>query len=93
MTTTTITRAECKEVDLIVRWRDVKTGDLVILDDELVIAALVEVIERPWGDGTTFPSAEIRHQLDNGEFVVSARHGDRYTAVRRYVETPAGQEG
>lgn len=91
--TSTITRTECAVVDMIVRWQDVQTGDLVVLDDELVIAALVEVIERPWGDGTTFPSVDIRHQLDNGHFVVSERHGDRYTAVRRYAETLAGQEG
>lgn len=85
--TTTITRTDCAEVDLIVRWQDVKTGDLVLLEDGFVIAALVEVIQRPWGNGTTFPSVDIRHQLDNGHFVVSERHGDRYTAVRRYAET------
>jgi hypothetical protein len=69
--------------DLIVRWQDVRTGDLVLLDDCLITAERVEVYQSPWGDGTTFPAAHIGHRLDNGVLVDNERHGDRYTAVRR----------
>lgn len=77
--------ARCPEMfyDKIVLWRDVQSGDLVILDDALVVAVQVDVIQKPWGDGTTFPAVDVRHQLDNGHFVVSERHGNRLTAVRR----------
>ena len=69
--------------DRIVRWSEVRTGDLVLLDDSLITAERVEVIQKPWGDGTTFPAVDIRHRLENGVLVTSERHGDRYTAVRR----------
>lgn len=92
---TTVTRTECAVLDMIVRWSEVQTGDLVVLDNALVIAEEVQVVQKVWDSwtGETFPAVDIRHQLDNGCFVVNERHGDGYTAVRRYVETPAGQEG
>lgn len=69
--------------DEIVRWQDVRDGDTVLLDDELVTAEKVNVVQKPWGDGSTFTAADIYHRLDNGVLVSSERHGDRYTAVRR----------
>jgi hypothetical protein len=69
--------------DVIVRWQDVRVGDLVVLDDCLVLAERVEIVPKPWGDGTDFTAADVWHRLDNGVLVVSERHGDRYTAVRR----------
>lgn len=71
--------------DAIVRWQDVRKGDLVLLDDELTTAEDVQVCQKPWGDETTFTAADISHRLDNGVLVTSERHGDRYTAVRRAV--------
>lgn len=68
--------------DRIVLWREVRSGDLVLLDDELVTAESAEVIPKPWGDGTLFAAVDIGHRLDNGVLVTSERHGDRYTAVR-----------
>lgn len=79
--------------DAIVRWQDVRTGDLVLLDDCLITAERVEVYQSPWGDGTTFPAAHIGHRLDNGVLVDSERHGDRFTAVRRPATAgPAGED-
>ena len=89
MTTTTATPVTCPPsavCDMIIRWQDVAEGDLVLLDDCLILAVRVEVYQSPWGDGTTFPQTNIYHVLDNGFTVSSERHGDRYTAVRRYVE-------
>jgi len=67
----------------IVRWQDVRDGDLVLLDDCLITAERAEICQKPWGDGTDFTAADIYHRLDNGVLVSSERHGDRYTAVRR----------
>lgn len=71
--------------DSIVRWQDVHDGDLVILDDCLVVAERVDICQKPWGDGATFTAADIYHRLDNGHLVSSERHGDRLTAVRRPI--------
>lgn len=71
--------------DAIERWQDVRDGDLVLLDDELVTAECVSICQKPWGDGTTFTAADISHRLENGVLVTSERHGDRFTAVRRPV--------
>ena len=69
--------------DAIVRWRDVRAGDLVLLDDELTPVESVDICQKPWGDETTFTAVDVGYRLDNGVFVTSERHGDRYTAVRR----------
>ena len=70
--------------DLIIRWQDVRAGDLVLLDDCLITVEKVEVYQSPWGDGTTFPQTNVYHRLAwNGHRVSSERHGDRFTAVRR----------
>lgn len=68
--------------DQIVKWSEVCTGDTVLLDDVLVVAERVEVVQKPWGDGTTFTAADIYHRLDNGVLVSTEQHGDRLTAVR-----------
>jgi hypothetical protein len=73
--------------DEIVRWQDVRTGDSVLLDAEMVTAEKVNVVQKPWGDGTTFAAADIYHRLDNGVLVSSERHGDRYTAIRHAART------
>jgi hypothetical protein len=86
LATTTRTCPPSAVVDMIVRWQDVQAGDLVVLDDCLIVAERVEVYQSPWGDGTTFPQVNIYQRLDNGHLVSSERHGDRYTAVRRYTE-------
>jgi hypothetical protein len=70
------------EGDRIVRWREVRPGDLVLLGDELITAENAEVVPKPWGDGTLFDAVDIGHRLDNGFLVFSEQHGDRYTAVR-----------
>jgi hypothetical protein len=72
--------------DQILTWTEVQERDLVLLDDCLILAERVRVTRKPWGDGTTFPAVDIDHRLDNGALVSSERHGDRYTAVRRYTE-------
>jgi hypothetical protein len=69
--------------DLIVLWAEVTAGDLVLLGDSLILVERAEVIDKPWGDGGTFPAVDITHRLDNGHRVCSERHGDRLTAVRR----------
>jgi hypothetical protein len=79
MTTTTVH-------DMIVTWAEVCEGDLVVLNDELVIAERVSVYQDTWNrdTGETFTRADIFHRLDNGVQVASERHGDSYTAVRRH---------
>ena len=72
----------------IVRWQDIRAGDLVLLDDGLVVAEHVNICQKPWGDGTTFTVVDISHRLDNGVLVSSERHGDRLTAARRPAAQP-----
>lgn len=69
----------------IVRWQDVQAGDLVLLNDELIVAEEVLVTEKPWGPDATFTAVDIGHTRDNGTFSSNERHGDRLTAVRRPV--------
>jgi hypothetical protein len=69
----------------IVRWQDVQVGDLVLMNDGLVVAEEVLVNQKPWGPDTTFTAVDIGYTLDNGAFVSSEHHGDRLTAVRRPV--------
>jgi len=71
--------------DAIIRWSEIREGDLVLLDDDLIRAERVRVVQKPWGDGTTFPAVDISHRLDNGHLVTSERHGSGFTAVRREV--------
>lgn len=71
----------------IIRWQDVRAGDLVLLGDCLVTAERVEVVQKPWGDGM-FAAADISWRLENGFLVTSERHGDRLTAVRRAAVSP-----
>ena len=69
--------------DQIVRWAEVRPGDLVLIDDCLITAKDVHVHPEPYGDNTTLPHVHIRHTLENGHDVESERHGDHLTAVRR----------
>lgn len=69
--------------DMIIRWADVRPGDLVLLEGSLITVERVNICQKPWGDGATFTAADISHRLDNGHLVTSERHGDRLTAVRR----------
>ena len=71
--------------DLIITWDQVRERDLVILDDHLVRVTKVSVCQKPWGEGATFTAVDVSHQLANGQLVTSERHGDRFTAVRRYA--------
>jgi hypothetical protein len=69
--------------DLIVLWAEVLPGDMVLLDDALVMVERVEVTDQPWGDGGTYPSVGVTVRLGYRRLVVSEQHGDRLTAVRR----------
>jgi hypothetical protein len=75
-------------VDQIIPWGSVREGDLVLLDDALTVAEQVHAYQDIWNreTGETFTRVDISHRLDNGVLVSSERHGDCYTAVRRYVE-------
>ena len=89
MTTTTETSVSCPPSavhDMIVRWQDVREGDLVLLGDELTVAEEVRVYQDIWNrdTGETFTRVDISSRSDNGYLGCSERHGDRYTAVRRY---------
>lgn len=74
-------------VDQILTWAEVREGDLVLLNDDLTVAEKVHVYQDVWDYQTreTFTRVDICHTLPNGHVVCSERHGDRYTAVRRYV--------
>jgi hypothetical protein len=84
---TAASQTECEVLDQIVLWSDVLEGDLVLLDDELVLAEYVNIYQDTWDQqtGKTFPRVDIWHRLGNGVLVASERHGDRYTAVKRHV--------
>lgn len=69
--------------DQIVRWSDVRPGDLVLYDDCLIVAEQVNIVPKPWGDGTDFIAVDITWHDDEGHQFCSERHGDRLTAVRR----------
>ena len=79
--TTTVTRTECEVADQIVPWPDVKPGDLVLWDGEL---SPVEQIH-PMDHGN--PAVVIEGEAPGGCIPIGT-----HAAVRRYVETPAGQE-
>lgn len=68
--------------DLIVQWSEVREGDLVLLDDCLVVAERVHVAEDDW-QGTKWLRVDISHREPDGRVFSTDRHGDRYTAVRR----------
>lgn len=74
--------------DQIIRWDEVRAGDLVLISDELTPAERVDICQKPWGDGTTFTAVDVYYRLDNGCLVSNEHRGDSYTAVRRYAETP-----
>lgn len=70
-------------VDMIVLWAEVLPGDMVLLDDSLILVNRAEVIDKPWGDGGTFPAVEVTYQDGDGGRFASEQHGDRLTGVRR----------
>lgn len=72
--------------ELVLRWHDVLAGDMVLQDDEFVLAEKVQLHEKPWGDGTMRLFADVYHRRASG-FLVSFEHrADGWTAVRRYEE-------
>jgi hypothetical protein len=71
--------------DQAVQWDEVKAGDLVIQDGELVIAERVELVAKPWGDGTDRLFADAYWRLGNGVRVCCEHRADSWTAVRRYL--------
>lgn len=80
--TTTITRTECEVADQIIPWPDVKPGDLVLWDGEFCPVERINPMD--YGN----PAVVIVGDQHNGTIPVGT-----YAAVRRYVETPAGQGG
>lgn len=82
--TTTITRTECEVADQIVRWEDVQAGDLVLHEGEL------RLVEQRMSN-TLRPDIKVSFRLRGVGMWQTFRLED-YTAVRRYVESPAGQE-
>lgn len=72
----------CEVADQIVPWPDVQPGDVVLWDGEF---RYVEHIE-PMDSGN--PAFVLDGDTHNGTIPVGTN-----AAVRRYVETPAGQEG
>jgi hypothetical protein len=79
--TTTITRTECEVADQIIPWPDVKPGDLVLWDGELVPVEWNEPLPG-------HPDRQLVMLADGGPATISV---GTHAAVRRYVETPAGQ--
>ncbi len=69
--------------DLIIPWSEVRPGDLVLHKGSLIAHEGVDLVEKPWGDGTDRLFADVSHRLDNGHVVTSEYRADDLTAVRR----------
>ena len=76
---------DCQPDESIIEWSEVAEGDLVLLEDGLVIAERVNVYQDIWNreTGETFTRVDISYRRD-GRLFTSEHHGDRLTAVRRY---------
>ena len=73
---------ECAVVDQIIPWPGVKADDLVLWDGEFCPVERINPMD--YGN----PAVVIAGDGHNGTIPAGT-----YAAVRRYVETPAGQEG
>lgn len=65
----------------IVQWKHVQKDDMVLIDDSLVLVEEVRVVQKPWGEHTTFTAVDITYPTENGGRVTVERKGDMFTAV------------
>jgi hypothetical protein len=72
---------------MIVPWSEVSDRDLVLQYDELIVVEKVDVYQDTWNreTGETFTRVDVTYLDEYGHRLCSEHHGDRLTAVRRYV--------
>lgn len=72
--------------DKIVPWSEVNSGDLVLIEGELTACEGIDLVEKPWGDGTNRLFADVSRWHPNGYVSTIERLASALTAVRREAE-------